>query len=113
VGIATMQKSQKDNSRRVREEVLSFLLNIPKGKIVTYKTLAEIFNLHPRTIGKILSSNAHPEIYPCYKVVRSDGFVGGYNRGIRKKIEKLKKEGIEIDKRGRIKNLERYLYLED
>lgn len=111
MGIVDMQRYKKNNFEDIKKEIFSFLLKIPNGKIVTYKMLGDIFHLHPRVIGKILASNKHPEIYPCYKVVKSDSSLGGYNIGIKEKIRKLKKEGIEVDeKKRRIKNLKNYLY---
>jgi O6-methylguanine-DNA--protein-cysteine methyltransferase len=46
-----------------------------------------------RAVGNILNKNYDPKI-PCHRVVRSDGKTGGYNRGDKKKIELLKKEGV-------------------
>lgn len=45
-----------------------------------------------RAVGNILGTNYDPSI-PCHRVVRSDGKTGGYNRGILRKKEILKKEG--------------------
>jgi O-6-methylguanine DNA methyltransferase len=44
-----------------------------------------------RAVGNILSKNFDPKI-PCHRVIRSDGTTGGYNRGARKKIERLRHE---------------------
>ncbi len=93
---------------KTREEILEFLISIPKGKVVTYKYLAERFGLHPRTIARILSLNNNQDRYPCYKVVKSNGDVGGYNLGRGEKIRRLKKEGIEINN-GKI-DLSKYLF---
>ncbi len=77
---------------------LLLLRKIPKGKATTYKLLAEACGTSPRAIGSIMSGNKNPEKYPCYKVVRTDGNVGGYSSkgGCRRKAELLKKDGIEI-----------------
>jgi len=77
------------------------LTNIPKGKVTTYKIIAKKLRIHPRTAGRLLSKNPHPDKYPCYRVVYSDG------RVVSKHIKLLKKEGIEI-KQGRI-DLKRFL----
>lgn len=45
-----------------------------------------------RAVGNILSKNYDPKI-PCHRVIRADGGMGGYNRGVNKKIDLLKKEG--------------------
>lgn len=46
-----------------------------------------------RAVGAVMRSNYSEDI-PCHRVVRSDGSMGGYNRGgtLRKK-EMLKREG--------------------
>lgn len=58
-----------------------------------------------------MAQNEQPEIYPCYKVVHSDGQVGEYSGsgGQLEKIRKLQAEGIEIEN-GHIKNLAKYLF---
>lgn len=78
--------------------LLEFLRKIPKGKVVTYKSLAKKFDIRPRAVAKILANNKNTIRYPCYKVVRSDGCVGGYSgRGkMRGKISLLRKDGIEV-----------------
>lgn len=49
-----------------------------------------------RAVGNILNKNYDLSI-PCHRVVRSDGTIGGYNRGVEKKFEILKKERAELD----------------
>ena len=44
-----------------------------------------------RAVGNILNKNFDPKI-PCHRVIRSDGKIGGYNRGEEAKIVILKKE---------------------
>lgn len=53
-------------------QVYQFLQTIPKGRVVTYKTIADKFSIHPRYVGRILHINQDPETYPCYKVIKSD-----------------------------------------
>lgn len=45
-----------------------------------------------RAVGNILNTNYDTDI-PCHRVIRSDGTIGGYNRGSKQKRVKLKKEG--------------------
>jgi O-6-methylguanine DNA methyltransferase len=45
-----------------------------------------------RAVGNILNTNYNPRI-PCHRVIRSDGKIGGWNRGGKLKIKILKKEG--------------------
>ena len=51
---------------------------------------------HPkafRAVGHVLNQNINPQI-PCHRVIRSNGQLGGYNRGSRLKERLLKEEGI-------------------
>lgn len=85
---------------------LLLLRRIPRGKVTTYGILAKACNSSPRAIGQIMKRNKYPEICPCYKVIRSDGTLGGYagktkGKKINEKIQKLKRNGIVI-KNGRI-----------
>lgn len=91
-----------------KQKLLFLLKQIPEGKVTTYKILAEKLGTHPRAIGRILNSNPHSVIVPCHRVVCSDGRIGGYRFGIKKKIALLKKEGVKIEK-GKIK-LDEFLF---
>lgn len=83
------------------KNVLVALQKIPKGKVTTYGALARLFNTSPRAIGQIMKRNTDPVNCPCYKVVMSSGYVGGYSgktkgEEIEKKIRLLKKDGIVV-----------------
>jgi methylated-DNA-[protein]-cysteine S-methyltransferase len=77
------------------EKVYEVTKKIPKGSTLTYKEVAKMIG-HPkafRAVGTVLSKNYNKDI-PCHRVVRSDGKMGGYNRGgIKVKEKILKKEG--------------------
>ncbi len=75
---------------------------IPKGKVMTYKILAKLAGYPEayRAAGNALNKNRNPKI-PCHRIIKSDGKVGGYSRGTKKKIASLKKEGLII-KNGKI-----------
>jgi O-6-methylguanine DNA methyltransferase len=65
-----------------REKVIDIVRKIPKGGSMTYKQVAMKAG-NPkaaRAVGAIMRTNYDPEI-PCHRVVRSDGGMGGYNRG--------------------------------
>ena len=92
---------------------LILLKKIKKGKVTTYGELARMTRGSPRAIGQVMKNNKNPKLYPCYKVVMSDGRIGGYNGSdkgnIKKKIRLLRKDSIEI-KNGKI-NLKKYGYV--
>ncbi|MCX6797197.1 MAG: MGMT family protein [Candidatus Doudnabacteria bacterium] len=75
-------------------KVLGIVRKISRGKVLTYKEVAQMAGRPKafRAVGNILSGNFDRKI-PCHRVIRSDGQLGGYNRGKRKKHEILKAEG--------------------
>jgi methylated-DNA-[protein]-cysteine S-methyltransferase len=87
----------KKRTVSLREAVFKIVSKIPKGKVLTYKKVAELagFPHAWRAVGNILNKNRDPEI-PCHRVIKSDGKIGGYNKGVDKKILLLKKEGVII-----------------
>jgi len=46
-----------------------------------------------RAVGSLLKKNFDPAI-PCHRVIKSDGSLGGYNRGVQEKIRKLNEEKL-------------------
>lgn len=76
-----------------KDKVLKIVSKIPKGKTLTYKEVARAAGspLAFRAVGNILNKNYNPKI-PCHRVIRSNGKIGGYNRGIDVKIRLLKNE---------------------
>ena len=76
-----------------KRKVLKIIEKIPKGKALTYKEVAQRAG-RPRAyraVGNILSRNYNSKI-PCHRVIRSDGKLGGYNRGPKQKKILLKRE---------------------
>ena len=45
-----------------------------------------------RAVGQALAKNPFAPEVPCHKVIRKNGKLGGYSKGIAKKIKLLKKE---------------------
>lgn len=91
------------NKMEKRSIVLLLLKRIPKGKVTTYGALAKAARTSPRAVGAIMRSNREPEKFPCYKVVHSDGVVGGYSGpgGRKEKARRLMTDGV-IVKNGRV-----------
>ena len=80
------------------QQVLEIVKNIPAGRITTYKEIAIFLGNKrlSRAVGQALKRNPCPVEIPCHRVVHSDGTLGGYSLGIKRKKELLENEGIEI-----------------
>ena len=88
----------------------SLLRRVPRGKITTYKALANAMGTKAyRAVGTAMNKNPYAPEVPCHRVVNSNGNVGQFASGTRKKIEMLRREGIPI-KDNRIENMEMFLY---
>lgn len=78
--------------------VKKIVAQIPPGTVVTYKDVAIKAN-HPRAaraVANIMAANYDPNI-PCHRVIRSDGTLGGYNRGgTSAKARILASEGVVL-----------------
>ena len=86
-----------------QEKVYKVVSKIPKGKVMTYAEIAKALGSPRafRAVGSALNKNPNPVIVPCHRVVRSNGEIGGYRGGQKKKAILLKKEGVIIIK-GRV-----------
>lgn len=64
------------------EQVKAVVRSIPKGKVMTYKEVAAAAGkpAAARAVANIMAKN-YDEAVPCHRVIRSDGGLGGYNRG--------------------------------
>ncbi len=77
-----------------KERVLAIVKTIPKGQTLSYGEVARRAGNEKasRAVGRILTKYYNQEI-PCHRVVKSNGDVGGYNRGRENKIKMLLQEG--------------------
>ena len=95
---------------KFQASVLELVSKVPKGRVTTYKELARALG-RPRAyraVANTLAKNPSLIKIPCHRVVRSDGEVGGYKLGKRRKAKLLVQEGVEI-RNGRI-DLQRYMF---
>lgn len=80
------------------KKVKDVVTKIPKGETMTYKEVA-IAADHPaaaRAVANVMAANYDPKV-PCHRVIRSDGNLGGYNRGgTEKKRAILQSEGVNL-----------------
>ncbi len=97
-----MPTNNENISAKFSDQVKAIVAKIPKGQVMTYKEVARLAGNEKafRTVATIMRKNYNPAI-PCHRVIRSDGKVGGYNRGGElTKLKILTKEGsIICDKR--------------
>lgn len=93
------------------EKVYKVVSKIPKGKVLTYKKVAQIVGLkNARIVGFALNKNKNPDKIPCHRVVGVKGELTGYAfGGVKKKQELLEKEGIGFLPNGKV-NLNKYLF---
>jgi O-6-methylguanine DNA methyltransferase len=82
-----------------KEKVHQVVKRVPKGKTLSYKKVAELAGSPRawRAVGNILNKNRNPKV-PCHRVIKSDGKIGGFYKGSKKKVSLLKKEGVIINK---------------
>jgi O-6-methylguanine DNA methyltransferase len=87
----------QNDKLKFKNRVYEIVREIPKGKVLTYKIVAKLIGSPRawRAVGNILNKNRDKKI-PCHRVIRTDGKVGGYKEGTKKKIALLKKEGVVI-----------------
>ena len=81
-----------------RQAVLAACSRIPRGRVATYAALAAAIG-NPgaaRAVGNALNGNPCAPRVPCHRVVKSDGSVGGYAGGARRKIALLRAEGVAV-----------------
>lgn len=82
-----------------KDQVLKTVSQIPRGRVMSYKQVAERSGSPRawRSVGNILNKNKDPKV-PCHRVIKSDGTIGGYQRGVKEKARRLHQEGVLIRK---------------
>ena len=97
-------------SKTFDQRCYDLLLQIPKGKVTTYREIAHALGTKAyRAVGQAMNRNPNLVRVPCHRVVKSNGEVGGYAQGENEKIKRLLEEGIAIRK-NKILNLEIFLH---
>lgn len=79
---------------KFKEKTLEIVKKIPKGKTLSYKEVAKLVGSPRawRAVGNVLNKNKLPGI-PCHRVIKSNGKIGGFKNGQKRKILLLKREG--------------------
>jgi methylated-DNA-[protein]-cysteine S-methyltransferase len=95
---------------RFEERVWKLIEKIPRGRVTTYKIIAEKLGTRAyRSVGRACGMNPNAPIVACHRVVSSDGKLGGYSSGVKKKVQLLKKENVRFNK-GRIVDFESLVF---
>jgi len=110
-------KTEKDviealkDKTRFERDVLVATFKIPKGKVSTYKRIAEKIGKPKsyRAVANALHKNPLSPIVPCHRVVNSDGSFGGPREGAEWRRSMVMKEGIPV-KDGKVKITSEILY---
>lgn len=97
---STDQKSKPRSSDDLGfgDKVKKVVAGIPKGEVMTYKEVAVASGNKnaARAVANVMAANYDSKV-PCHRVIRTDGSLGGYNRGgVEKKRAILKAEGVNL-----------------
>ncbi len=79
-----------------QKAVYRVVARIPKGRTMTYTQVARAISRPKaaRAVGNALNKNPFAPWVPCHRVICSDGTLGGFASGPRKKRLLLKREGV-------------------
>jgi methylated-DNA-[protein]-cysteine S-methyltransferase len=103
-------KTEKDviqflcDKTEFERNVLVATFRIPKGKISTYKRIAQRIG-RPRAyraVANALHKNPLHPVVPCHRVVKSDGSFGGERNAAEARRQLVKNEGVKIEN-GKVK----------
>ncbi len=72
---------------------------IPEGKISSYGEVAKALGdiIASRAVGRMMNQNPNADNMPCFKIVHSDGRLGGFGLGINDKIKRLEEDNVSVD----------------
>ena len=88
-----------------RKEVWGLLCEIPYGQVTTYGEIAKKMaarvgrqSMSAQAVGGAVAHNPISIIIPCHRVVGVNGSLTGYAGGLKKKIQLLTLEGVDVTK---------------
>jgi methylated-DNA-[protein]-cysteine S-methyltransferase len=93
-----------------QERVYRELRKVPRGRVITYKSLADAVGCgSPRAVGQALRVNPYAPDVPCHRVIASDLTIGGFmgaksGTEIEKKRKLLESEGICFSEGGKLRD---------
>jgi methylated-DNA-[protein]-cysteine S-methyltransferase len=102
MNLSMQNRPQHKMKKSFSERVYDALLHVPRGKVTTYKDLANALGTTAyRAVGQALRCNPYAPRVPCHRVVASDGTLGGFQGkrsgpALLRKRKLLEAEGIHI-----------------
>lgn len=93
------------------EYTYDLVRQIPEGMVSSYGEIAKALGdiKASRAVGRMMNQNPNADTMPCFKIVYSDGKIGGFGLGISDKIRRLKSDDIGV-KDGKIINFEKVFF---
>ncbi len=81
-----------------QKNVLEAMKKIPYGETMSYQQLAKDVGIPKgsRAVGNACGANPIPLYYPCHRVIKSDGELGGFSGGI-----SIKKQLLMIESKNK------------
>ncbi len=91
-------KAAWERLTRFTRQVYRAACRIPTGQTRSYQWIARQIGRSQavRAVGNALNRNPFAPIVPCHRVVRADGSVGGYARGVARKRALLRREAAQL-----------------
>jgi len=83
---------------KFEKDVLIATFRIPRGKVSTYKRIAQKIGKPKayRAVANALHKNPLHPIVPCHRVVRFDGRFGGEKKAAESRRKLVEKEGVPV-----------------
>ena len=110
-----MKPPKKSLGKTFSERVVETALSVPYGRVTTYGRIARACGggtMASQSITSILAKawdNGKKKI-PFHRIVYANGTIWINDEYYAERMKLYKKEGIEVDKKGRIKNFEEKLF---
>ena len=82
------------------EYTYDLVRQIPDGMISSYGAIANALGdkVASRAVGHMMNQNPDADTMPCYKIIHSNGQIGGFGLGIDDKIRRLNDVNISVEK---------------
>ena len=93
------------------EYTYNLVRQIPDGMISSYGAIAKALGdiRASRAVGRMMNQNPNADEMPCFRIVYSDGKIGGFGLGIDDKIRRLSLDNIQV-KENRIMNFQKVFF---